>query len=449
MYFGRGAELINCLRWVGETEKDDTLATGSALTFTKVKQLTADTAIAIARGKEGSWLFRKCLATSVVGTEYMVKGDDIVTRLGPQDVFSDYPLIMSSTKRQKVRFTTVLEMDNNNADKGITETHMYAGDLNDFVVPETDWKKIATIPLGWDFRRATKANLELSDLLKGNNTKEGPPCVLRFKDNTLSICSAEKGGSLNGTNMITSECGCICKTPYLIAIRGRYLVKIRDLFSNENPVINVYLDDLEDPTKVCFDGDLARVEISTVPLYTCQALSQGAMLYFYGENLKSSEHIASRQYPTESLLGFVKLQTPKNEDSPDTVLEVDRNKMVISKRNQVKKSERSFVSAWNAEGVGEWQACVVKHDLFTRSLEVIRNYIKSEIDQAAKEYSDYQEESDPQEKTAYNVVELRQCKIGVNKREVNVIYIESPVYKSCRILLFSSTLASTTDKVNE
>lgn len=430
LYFQRGVELVDCIKWVALGYTDTSLPTGSIKTFVHLKQVNAEEAVATAYGRDDVWLSRRCYATGVIDTEYLLKGDDVCA-LGSLDLFKNFALVLSTTKRQKARFDSLAALDVKNPDVGVTEVSVYAGDIDDFKMPNTDWKPAANIMAAWDFRKAIKLNQDLSDLNKNSSSKESPPALLRFEDEMVAVISAEKSGALNGSNMIVTETPCLFPKPFTIAIRGKHLSKVGDVFSGGQSTIEVFVDDLEEPTRVKFVGSEGFIDVPTVPTYNCKALSMGALCYFYGINRRGYTEICSRHFVTAALKGFVELQTPRKGQRPDILLELAKNKLVISKREENSKKERSSVTVWGLEGVGDWVPVVVKHDLLLQSIETIEKFIAAKI-------SDSEEFED-------NIVLLKQVAIRVVKKEIIVLFIESPFYKDCRIMLICNTLENTAD----
>jgi hypothetical protein len=322
--------------------------------------------------------------------------------------------------------------DTKSSDEGITEVSVYAGDISDFNPPTTEWQLAAQIVDGWAFRRAARLNQDQSDLNKNVSEKESAPVLLRFEDNMVAIISAEKGGALNGSNMIVTEVDCFFQNPFTIAIRGRHLNKVADVYGKDNSMIQVLLDNTEEPNRVKFVGCEGYIDMPVVPTYSCTALSIGALCYFYGINRQGYTELCTRHFITSTIRGFVDLQTPRPDQTPDILLEMQKNKLIISKRQDNTKKERSLVSVWGLEGVGDWIPVVVKHELLAQSLTTIEKFISAKIQDS--------EDFEP------NIVELKLVSVKVVKREVVVLFIESPTYADCRIMLMCNSLEKSVDK---
>lgn len=441
IYFKRGGDLVDCLKWCIETEKDTTnLPANSPRTFTHLQQITADEALITCYGKGDIWLSRTCEASAVIGTELLFKGERIC-EIGSADVFKNYPLVMSTTKRVKVKLRSLSEVDAKEGDEGVTEADSYAGDLAAFDKPLREWKKVATILDGWEFRRLAKLNQNLSQLNKANSG-EGAPTLLRFDKKVLAVVSAERDGALNGNNIITTEMQAIHTAPLRMLIRGRNLSKIEGVFDSQNSIIEIYVDDLEDPKRVLFEGNTGNIDMPILPYGSCEALTRGAMAYFYREGLKNIEILSTRYFHIEKLEGFAALQAPPsgNNANPDVLIEMEGDKMTISKREGKYKIERSRITSWSLEGKGDWVPYICKHNLLMASLETINKYIQAAIEEEQKNFVPTSFDEDDVAPPIFKVVELTQAKVQVMKKATHVLYFSSPDYKDCNIMLICRPL---------
>lgn len=432
LYFTSSADLTQTVGWVYKTPPK-TLPAQSAYHYCLLQQIDEENCGLLFNTGDNSWLYRKCASQGPIGTTYLFDANDLLQRVGKEDVWKRHALLVSATKRNKLRVECVTEVQNNEAKAaGNIEISTYPGDLADFILPEeTDWQSFTQILDGWVLRKQSLL-LENFAALKSNSARK--PIWLRFKDNTLSILASEKDSN-QGLSMLC--CKSKCYAPELsFGLAGQYVQKLAQVFETDS-VITIQVDDLEDPSKVKFSGDKGWVILPTIDEYQARELSVGAVnVFFPPDNI--FQDVCDRTYHLTELSDRLALQRPKPDSGLKDVLveEVDNN-LVLSKLYDYQKHEMSSAAAWTLDGKGEWPGIVFPFNYADDALDTMDKFLTKELQELDQEQSvctDFDDE--PATGPSPKLITLRLSK-ATNARgnSSHYLYFEHPDFTNSQAAL--------------
>jgi len=458
LFYESSSDLTKAVKWVYAPEK--TLVASCALRHVHLEQVESNHSAVLAYCIDDTWLYRKCKSQGVLGTEFIFDGEDLLTRVDREDVWKRSSLCLSSTKENKMNVESVIEIlpEGKVKASGNILVSTYIGDRDDFQYEDTQWRELCTITEGWIFRKAASLIKNFSRL--GSDTSRRS-VWFRIEDNKLTLCSTEQGSD-RGDSIIVYEIDHTLCENIRFGVSGKYLNKIGEVFE-EFPLIKVYIEDVETPTRIKFEGDKGWIDTPIIDGYYCQALSKGAMVFFYGEG-PTINNISDRIFNVIELSDRVAIQSPKKGHTlKDVVLEMLGQELIIYKRNDIHQKEMSKVSTWTIDGQGDWIPIVLDHMYLTDALDTIERHIELgiksregevEFEVEDREYDEFSlGETTKKEDLALlkqKTVKLTQASFIHNNGFVSYhVFLWSTLFPECKIKLTGSTLQRTVDKVEE
>lgn len=379
--FDISQDLTSAVSWVFSPDK--LLAASSARRHILLVQETSDMSSVLGYAVGNVWLYRRCTSQGIIDSKVLLDGDDFLKRVS-RDGFKNSSIRLSSTKKtsSKVNIEEVTEIvEGKVKSAGNILIPCYSGDLADLDPPSYDnWSLLLTIDDVYSYQDVCKV-INLFSSLKTTTPRQA--VWLRNEDNTLSITSTEKGGD-RGNSMINYELDTPMSDDFRLAIAAPYLLKTSQVSSGLSN-INIYVDSLENPTRIKFSGDLGFIDLPILEDYTCQALSKGAMRFFYQEEGVGLEEVCSKTFNLPQVEKGLSIQVSKNGSRKDRLLEFIEESLVITKRSDSERLELSEVPTWTTDGGGTWTNLVIDHDFLMSAITTMDFYINLKLKAFAKQ----------------------------------------------------------------
>lgn len=483
--FKQTADLIDAIKWVSlSTTK--VVGVGDAREYTNVTLLEQNSAgVQLAEVIEynngNAWLGRYCECSGVLpGTQYLLDGKKIKSSLGNKSTQSKSPLVFVPTELNTVKVYRVNTHNRNDIKAGsCIEVDTYPGDLEDFKMPNDPSILVASIDDGFHFKRMASYNISCSFKKEGSSssTTEAQKVFLLIDNGRVTITSLEKNGK-RGHLIATTSTKSFVRKPISIIFEGIYLRKAVDVFNQNSSEIRIYVDDLENPTRVNFMGaggftNLQLVDLNSPALrdsfsvFTlCNYIQGFSKSHNLDVEIKTetvSEYVFDLEYFLSEFSTQLPIKTKKKNEADDMVLEMVDNTMHIYKKANVEKRQLAVIPTERLTNQGEWLKCQIKFPHMHDALKALLNYVKKEEQYSSEffkpQYSpDLTEIDDDEEGEEYDFLDfednydlksnetthsfiLRQSKRTI--ADSNVVYdlfLESPDYKDFKVRIWMNVL---------
>lgn len=467
--FGLATDLTKAVAWVYDPDKE--LTPSCALRYVYLQQTDNSRCGVLGYAVGDVWLYQSCPAQGILGLDFLFDPEDLLDRIGKKDGFKDASMRISPTKETKMKVEAIMRIvDDKVESAGNILIPTYGGDMADFEIPEEDWHLLGRIYNGYRYRNLCRLLTSFSGL-RSVDEKQAVWFSMQYRDNNqdlLSITSTERGGR-QGSAMIAAE----LLAPDLpdfqsFGIPARFLQKTSEVFERDE-TISVYVNEEGDFTRVKFEGDKGWVSLPIIDGYFCQAVSEGAMAFFYNQGLEL-EAVCDRTFNLPQLSRGLDIQIHKKNStahrSRDRLLEMVGEQLVISKRSDLLKKELSTIPCWTLEGAGDWTPLVADHDYLDTALETLDKFITQGYKDRAAEPgygipTDFDtdesedtpllgtdEEENRKQLLKHKLVRLTQKRV-VHEDGVTqwFLFLDSPDFAGCQILIICATAAETTDFV--
>jgi len=431
----QATDLTEATRWVYDPDKE--LSAGAALRHVHLEQISNEKLGLTAYATGQVWLHRIAPASGVIGTTYLYDGEDLISRVAKQEIWRKSSLRVSQNRNGSLKLECVqrIESDGSVVSAGNINLGTYNGDLADFAIPsDENYVLVATLDLGYDFKTLARIAADYSGLRGDTSNRAVWVCL----ENQTFRLSVTERASDRGIGLLTQTLQASVLHPLRLAFQGRHLSRIADVIE-ENPTLTIHLDSLEQPTRVRFSGFGGWVDLPIIPDYHCRALSQGAMGVFLGENYVRTES-QPVLFNVEELEDGVAIQAPqKKATRNDVVLEIENQKLLISKRSDIRRSELSSIPLHEATEQ-DWVDIVVDHTYLTDGITALDSFLKAANKRAAaNSFAD--ESATPSVK----LVSLTQSVCAASSIHLLLLKPALPDEYECQVALVVNTKAQTND----
>lgn len=457
--FGLATDLTKAVAWVYDPDKE--LTPSCALRYVYLQQTDNSRCGVLGYAVGDVWLYQSCPAQGILGLDFLFDPEDLLDRIGKKDGFKDASMRISPTKETKMKVEAIMRIvDDKVESAGNILIPTYGGDMADFEIPEEDWHLAGILYDGYKYRNLCRLLTYFSGL-RSSSIRQA--VWFSLQDGKLSLTSTEKDGD-RGNTMLAAELPISFEFPSF-GIAGRFLQKTAEVFEKDSSIY-LYVDDLDKPERVKFEGDKGWVSLPVIDGYFCQSLSEGAMAFFYNQGLEL-EAVCDRTFNLPQLSRGVDIQTQKaSSKRKDRLLEMISEQLVISKRSDLMKKELSTIPCWTLEGAGDWTPLVADHDYLDTALETLDKFITQGYKDRAAEPgygipTDFDtdesedtpllgtdEEENRKRLLKHKLVRLTQKRV-VHEDGVTqwFLFLDSPDFAGCQILIICATAAETTDFV--
>lgn len=427
-------DLTEATRWVYDPDKE--LSVGAALRHVHLEQVTNEKVALTAYATGQVWLRRLAPASGVIGTQYLYDGEDLISRVANQQIWRRSSLRISQNRNGSLKLECVqrIEADGTVVSAGNINLNTYSGDLDDFSVPDaSDYVLVAHTDLGYDFKSLARIAGEYS-ALRGDSANRA---VWLCLEQELRLSVTERASD-RGIGLLTHTLPTTVVHPIRLGFQGRHLSKIADVVE-ENPAFTVHVDSIENPTRVRFSGFGGWVDLPVVAEYHCRALSKGAMGVFLGENYTRTES-EPVIFSVEQLEDGIAIQAPKKGATRnDVVLELEDQKLLVSKRSDIRRSELSTIPLHEASVV-QWLDVVVDHTYLTDAVTALDSFLKA----ADKRVRLPELTDEPSTPLNVRLVSVTQ---SVSSSNVHLLLVRPAIDQDyeCQVALIVNTKAQTND----
>lgn len=378
--------LTDALRWCYDPNKK--LPDMSALRFIHIQQVSNGKCKVTGHATGRVWLQTLCDSQGIIGTEFLLDAEDILERVSKEDVWKKSGMCIEETKKNAVNIYCTQRI----TDEGTIQAagnilvRTYGGDIDEFVEPsfrrdqeqeelesEFYWKEQGSIAGGRELAQATRLLTSFSQL---KSDTAGRIVYFYPTPGKLYIFVTEKGGDRGQAMLCYQIPSTIHSKPF--GIEGRHLSKIAEVFNFKEPNEKITLHveyangEDEEPTRVCFVGNKGYINLPAKAQEDCPTLSRGAITFFLDPD-DEIKTISTRTFHIDMLYNGICIQTPrKGSQRDDILLEEEGNNLVITKRSDINKQERSEIQLGSIENVsGEWKPIVVPHGYISEILEAL------------------------------------------------------------------------------
>jgi hypothetical protein len=364
-------------------DPDSTREPGNILRYILLEQVTSEECLLTAYMIGNAWFQRKLSGFGVVGSKFLLDGEDIKNRLN-NDVWRRHGLRLIATNRNAV----ILECVNGRNDN--IESQTYSGDADLFEVPPVDWQVLTRLTDGWEFRRACNY---INTFSKCKGDTNGRVVWLKaYSYDTVGVYCTEYTGK-SGISYILSETKRFSAEDVIInfGIAARHLPKLQTVF-NETPEITVFVDNLDYPNVVKFSGDAGFIILPTIEANQCKTVSDTAPKVLGNPASLVVQHEAQRIFDLKEFYESLLIQVPKKSaDSEDILLsDLEGTKLSITKLGDILKLEESSVSYAAPEGLDdEWYTIIVNFNYLKKCLETMLKHAKDQEAQQSYDTVDY------------------------------------------------------------
>jgi hypothetical protein len=311
-----------------------------------------------------------------------------------------------------------------------------------------------------------------------SKTSEAQKIFMSISGNNVYLTSLEKNGK-RGHLIATTTTSAYVRKPINIIFEGLYLRKAVDVFNEDSPEINIYVDNAENPRRVCFmgAGGWANLEVVDVSLPANRDSFSifGLCNYILGISKEhgtdldiKQEDVSSYIFDLEYFLSEFATQIPiknkKVNESDDMVLEIEGSSMHIYKKANTQKRQLAVIPTDSIHNEGTWQKCQIKFPHMHDALKAFLSFVKKEDERARTEYMeeyvpDFVEYTDEDEGKDYDFLDfgyeinsnlssndnthtfrLRQSKRTIGETEVYDLFIESEEYPDFKVRLWMNPL---------
>ena len=433
----QATDLTEATRWVYDPDKE--LSAGAALRHVHLEQISNEKLGLTTYATGQVWLHRVAPASGVIGTTYLYDGEDLISRVAKQEIWRKSSLRVSQNRNGSLKLECVqrIETDGSVVSAGNINLGTYSGDLADFEIPsDEDYVLVATLDVGYDFKTVARIAADYSGL-RGDTANRA--VWLCLENETFRLNVTERASD-RGIGLLTHTLPAAVLHPLRLAFQGRHLTRIADIVE-ETPTLTVHVDSLQQPTRVRFRGFGGWVDLPIIPDYHCRALSQGAMGVFLGENYVRTES-QPVFFNVEELEDGVAIQAPqKKATRNDVVLELEDQKLLVSKRSDIRRSELSSIPLHEATET-EWVDIVVDHTYLTDGIAALDSFLKAADKRASAGTFAVEDETAP---VSVKLVSLTQSICTASNIHLLLLKPALENEYECQVALIVNTKAQTND----
>ncbi len=447
--FATAKELTTAISYL--YDPDTTREPGNILRYVLLEQVTSEQCELTSYMVGNTWYRRKVTSFGVVGTKFLLDGEDLKSRLS-NDVWRRNGLRLKSTNRNMIR----LECMNGWDDIPHVESGTYTGDSDLFVIPDIEWKPLTVLTDGWSFRRACNYTNTFSKCRGDTNNK-----VVWFNssaEDTVNVFCTEHTGKSGISYIMCQLLRQPNETEINFGVSARHLPKLHTVF-DQSVEVTILVDDLQTPTTVKFEGDVGFIILPTVESFYCKAVSEVAPEVMANPELLALNHEAQRIFDLKKLYEGLLIQVPKKKaDSEDLLLQdTDEVKLTITKQADVLQRDRSSLQYAKPDGLDtKWEPLVVNYQYFKACLETLLKYSKDQTAEQSYEAFDYESDFDDFQEldewalqsTDSSTILVTLTQAWLRKSNRWCLYIDPvPYNNSCRTFLSARTPLVTTDRL--
>jgi hypothetical protein len=440
--FGNAQELITALSYL--YDPDTTREPGNILRYILLEQVDSERCKLTSYLIGGAWYSRYITGFGVVGTKFLLDGDDLKSRLS-NDVWKRHGLRLKGTNRNVISVQCMTDT----ANPPNLESNTYSGDIETFEEPTYDWVKLSALTDGWAFRKACNY-INTFSKCKGDTSDR----AVWLKDETydsLSLYCTEFTGK-SGISYIKGMVPRLHPEDVEInlGISARHLPRVSSVFKDD-PTVVILVNDLEQPTQIRFQGDLGGITLPVMESYIYPAVSKVAPVILASPPL---ENEATRVFDLKQLYEAIIIQTPKKKANSEDLLlkDMDNTRLLITKQADILGRERSFSTYAAPDGLDDpWQPIVVNYQYLKQALSTMLKHSKDSEAQSIYESDDYEDDLEdewalPSKDAPKSLVTLTQAYSTLDRRWC--LFIDPvPYSQQCRTFVAAKIPKDVSDRL--